>query len=78
MDQPGTVDFACPFCGGYVHASVEEEHVIHIAPACQKFMDLEPDDFLHECNVVFVKIRDEKGAEAARLMFKLPPSEGRS
>jgi len=77
-DRPGTVEFSCPFCGGYVHASAEDEHIVHKMPPCQKYMDLEPDDFPHACSVEFDRIQSDKGLLAARLAFKPPPPEGRS
>ena len=45
------IEFTCPFCGLRVSASIEAAAVFHELPICKKFLDLEPIDFLHECNV---------------------------
>lgn len=41
------VEFQCPFCGRDVEAvDGPAAHVVHLAPACRQFVDLEPDKFL--------------------------------
>jgi hypothetical protein len=41
-----TVDLGVCICGQPISASVEGCAVIHDMPLCQKFLDLEPDEFL--------------------------------
>lgn len=57
--RPGeTVRFACPFCGKQCDAGNHEiaglpepvYGVIHVAPTCETFDTLEPDEFLVAVN----------------------------
>lgn len=43
------VEFACPFCGKHVAADSATFTIIHASPACEKFLELEPDDYLNAC-----------------------------
>lgn len=47
--------FKCPFCKGQVSASLEPPCLLHAVPMCKKFDELEPDEFMHECNEIFAK-----------------------
>lgn len=50
------VKFTCPFCGCDVSAGEvtnqngeSEPAVLHALPPCEKYLKLEPDEFLSEC-----------------------------
>lgn len=47
-DGEKRVEFECPFCAGRVDANAELDPptVFHSMPPCQRFIDLEADDFL--------------------------------
>lgn len=47
------VAFVCPFCGKRASAGYDETGrplVLHTAPACKTFMDLEPADYMASIN----------------------------
>ena len=44
------LSFVCPFCGRAA-AVCDPYAVMHAEPACVKFRDLEPTDYLHAVNV---------------------------
>lgn len=51
----------CPFCGKVVAAGTMENgteegmpFVSHQMPACQSFADMDPADFLSECNRILI------------------------
>jgi hypothetical protein len=68
------VEFRCPFCGQYVRATMSECTIVHVQPACDRFMASEPDDFLRAVNQEFFKATREKGIAAAREAFKVTPN----
>lgn len=57
------VAFICPFCGCVCSAGYTLEQgnpqaeqvpaVLHDKPACSKFEALEPDEYLHQVNIMF-------------------------
>lgn len=49
------VDFPCPFCTGTVSASVKACAVMHTMPICVTFDRLQPEEFMHACNVEVAK-----------------------
>lgn len=40
----------CPFCKGNIAASVDECAMFHSEPPCQKFLNLDPLEFITACN----------------------------
>ena len=44
------VEFACPFCGGKGVARVQQRSVMHTAPFCDKFQEMDVEDFIHAVN----------------------------
>jgi hypothetical protein len=44
------LDFICPFCGARCTVLREHEAVAHVLPMCEKFEQLEPDEFLKAVN----------------------------
>mgnify|MGYP001617579640 FL=1 len=44
------VNFTCPFCKAQCTTSLEHCAVLHTAPMCEKFEQLEPDEFLKAVN----------------------------
>ena len=51
MSQLIDVEFVCPFCGKQCTATTEPDFgVTHVLPMCEKFEQLEPDDFLAAVN----------------------------
>lgn len=44
------VDFICPFCKARCTTSLEHCAVLHTVPMCEKFEQLEPDEFLKAVN----------------------------
>jgi hypothetical protein len=58
MDHAHCTQFVCPFCRkeceAHDHGDGEGDvFVIHIEPTCQRFDELEPDEFLHQVNVQY-------------------------
>ncbi len=44
----------CPFCGGDISFTEEDGHpdsLLHSMPPCQRYLDLEIDEFMHQVNV---------------------------
>lgn len=52
------VEFKCPFCGRTVAASSKEGAVLHAVPMCEKFEKLEPDEYMHQVNVILGNYRN--------------------
>lgn len=48
----GVVDFVCPFCGRRASAGYKGSApcVLHAMPQCEKFEQLEPDEYLAQVN----------------------------
>jgi hypothetical protein len=41
------VKIICPFCG--LEATLGENELLHELPACQAYLDLSSEDYVHEC-----------------------------
>jgi hypothetical protein len=54
LHMPQTVhtdlDFPCPFCGLRAAASFEPPAVYHELPQCERFVRLEPTEYLAACH----------------------------
>ncbi len=45
------VEVQCAFCTGTWWASLADGAVVHTMPMCQKFRELEPDEFVRACRI---------------------------
>jgi hypothetical protein len=56
------VSFNCPFCDGRAHVVGASSAIVHTLPPCEKWLELDCHEYLHEVNEAIVA----GGADAVR------------